>query len=251
MLIFIFVLLLILPVPAHAIVNIEDMGLVNNGQGVNGKVSLAVNGSSGNSNTVNGEADGQIDWRHGRNTEIAVASYAYGKSNGARDTNKSFLHLRHRYMLRQGLDVEAFAQAQQNEFQRLKLRTLVGGGLRLGSKWEGWRYWLGLGSFFENETLRSTAANPLAPGSHLWRGNIYFTVDYKPNDRVTLQNTIYYQPAWRDAGDYRMLLNAVLGVSLGGPLALRLSLDISKDSRPPAGVKATDVGYTTALDYSF
>lgn len=244
-------LLFLLPTPAHAIVNIEGMGVESATQGVSGKVSLAVNGSSGNSNTLSGEGDGRLDWRHGRNTEIAVASYAYGKSNGTSNTNKSLIHLRHRYALLQGLDIEAFVQAQQDEFARLKLRTLVGGGLRLGWGSEGWKYWLGLGAFFENEILRSTAANPLAPRSQLWRGNAYFTLAYKLNDRVSLQNTVYYQPAWRDTSDYRMLESAVLGVSLGGSLALRMSLDMTKDSRPPAGVKSIDIDYSTALDYSF
>lgn len=246
-----FLLLFLLPSPAHAIVNIEDMGVGSDQQGVSGKASLAVNGSSGNSNTISGEAGGRLDWLHGRNTEIAVASYAYGKSNGARNTNKSFLHLRHRYALREGLDVEAFTQAQKDEFARLKLRTLVGGGLRLGWKAKGWRYWLGLGSFYVNETLSSTAANPLAPSSHLWRGNAYATLDYRFNDHVKLHNTVYYQPAWRDTADYHILFNSGLGVSLGGSLALRLSLDLAKDSRPPAGVKSTDISYSTALDFSF
>ena len=77
------------------------------------------------------------------------------------------------------------------------------------------------------------------------------TMHYDLNDRVSLHNTVYYQPAWKDTADYRLLESAGMAVTLTGQLQLRLSLDIEKDSRPPAGVKATDISYRTGLEYRF
>jgi len=241
--------LLFAPLQAWAIINTEGLGVPVDEEGLNGKAGLSANGSSGNSNKITGEANGRLAWRHGDHIEILVASYTYGKSRGVRDTNKSFVHLRHRYALDNALDVEAFAQAQQNEFSRIKLRALLGGGLRWSKQDDDWKIYLGLGSFYESETLRRAAAN--TPRSRLWRGNSYFTVSYALNERVGLLNTVYYQPAWKDTADYRLLENAALSVSLTEQVDLRLSIEMEKDSRPPTGVKTTDISYKTGLEYRF
>ncbi|MDQ6966003.1 MAG: DUF481 domain-containing protein [Mariprofundaceae bacterium] len=251
MYIFLFLLLLAAPAEAFAIINAEGLGVAVDKEGLNGKASLSVNGSSGNSDKINGEAGGRLVWVHGPHTEMLVGSYAYGKSRGKRDTNKSFLHLRHRYALDNSLDAEAFGQAQQNEFARLKLRTLLGGGLRWGQMDTDWTVYLGLGSFYENETLRSSAANTAPPRTRLWRGNAYGTLFYAFNERVGFQNTVYFQPAWKGTADYRLLENAALTVNLSEKLDLRLSIEVEKDSRPPTGIKSTDTSYKTGLEYRF
>lgn len=244
-------LFLILPVNAFAIINAEGLGIATDSEGLNGKASLAMNGSSGNSSRISGEAAGRLALVHGAHTEILVGSHAYGKSRGVRDTNKSFLHLRHRYALDDALDLEAFGQAQRNEFARLKLRTLLGGGLRWGRQEDGWRMYLGLGSFFESETLRGTAANPAPPAARLWRGNAYATLFYALNEHVSFQNTVYFQPAWKHTADYRLLENAAMSVKLTEQMDLRLSIDVEHDSRPPAGIRPADTSYKTGLEYRF
>jgi len=244
-------LLLLAPLNAWAIINAEGLGVSTDKEGLNGKASASVNGSSGNTDKINTELGGRLAWVHGPHTEILVASYAYGKSRGQRDTNKSFLHLRHRYALDDTLDLEGFGQAQQDEFARLKLRTLLGGGIRWGHEEDDWRTYLGIGSFYESETLRSTAAIAATPTTRLWRGNAYGTLSYNLNERVTFHNTLYFQPAWKDAADYRLLENASMTVNLVEHLDLRLSIDVAKDSRPPTGVKSTDTSYRTGLEYRF
>jgi putative salt-induced outer membrane protein YdiY len=248
---FLMFFLLLLPMQAQAIINAEGLGIPVDKEGLNGKAGLSVNGSSGNTDKINGEGSGRLAWKHGEHTEILAVSYAYGKSRGQRDTNKSFVHLRHRYALDNTWDVEAFGQAQQNEFARLKLRTLFGGGMRWSQQDDEWRIHLGLGSFYESETLRSDAANTAPPRTRLWRGNVYGNLYYALNDRVGFQNTLYFQPAWKDMPDYRLLESAAMTVNLTDKLDLRLSIEVEKDSRPPIGVKSTDTSYKTGLEYRF
>ncbi|PJC70876.1 MAG: hypothetical protein CO017_03090, partial [Zetaproteobacteria bacterium CG_4_8_14_3_um_filter_59_5] len=132
-----------------------------------------------------------------------------------------------------------------------KLRTLLGGGLRWGQRDDGWKVYLGLGSFYERETLRGTAANAASPRTRLWRGNAYGTLFYAINERVGLQNTVYFQPAWKDTADCRLLENAGMTVNLTEQLDLRPSIEVEKDSRPPAGIKPTDTSYKTGFEYRF
>jgi putative salt-induced outer membrane protein YdiY len=165
-----------------------------------------------------------------------------------RDTNRSFAHLRHRYGLDAAWDVELFGQAQQNEFALLKLRTLLGGGLRWSQQSDGLSLAIGLGSFFEREELKAAANEPAAS---LWRGNSYIALYYALNERVRLQNTLYYQPAWKNPADFRLLDDVALSVSLSDRLDLKLAVEIANDSRPPATIKDTDISYKTGMELRF
>ena len=243
-----FFLLLLTPLQAWAIINAEDLDLVVKGEGVGGKVGFSLSGNSGNSEKVTGEASGRLLRRGGDHTTMFVASYAYGKSRGLRDTNRSFAHLRHRYALDATWAVEAFGQAQQNEFALLKLRTLLGGGLRWSQQKDGFSLAVGLGSFYEREELKPAANEPV---TSLWRGNSYLSLYYALNERIRLQNTLYYQPAWSDVADFRLLDEAALNISLTDTLDLKLVIEIANDSRPPVGIKDSDISYNTGLEYRF
>ncbi len=241
-------LLLLTPRAALAIVNAEDLDLNIEEDGFIGKADVSVNGSSGNTVKINGEGNLRLLWRYGNHTDMLVGSHAYGKSSGNRDTNKSFVHLRHRYALNRIWAAEAFAQAQQNEFAQLKLRTLYGGGLRYSREVSGHAIHLGLGSFYEYEKLRVTANTP---DTRLWRGNIYFAWHFAVNNRIRLQNTIYYQPAWKSSADFRLLDDAAISIALAEQLDLKLSLEVAHDSLPPAGIRQTDISYKTGLGLRF
>ncbi|GAV20226.1 hypothetical protein MMIC_P1190 [Mariprofundus micogutta] len=245
--IFFFLVLFCIPVQAWAIINAEDLDLSMDEAGIAGKIGLSLTGSSGNSDKTNGEASGRLMWRHARHTEMLVGSYTYGTSRGIRDTNKAFAHLRHRYALNNVWDIEAFAQAQQNEFASLKLRTLLGGGMRWTHRDNDLTLHVGMGAFHEREKLR----NSIAPATRLWRGNAYMALGYSVNERVRLQNTLYFQPALNDSADYRLLDDAALSVTLTEQLDLRLSIEYANDSKPPVGIKDTDINYKTGLELRF
>ena len=241
---------IILPLQARAIVNAEDLDLNIAGNGAAGKMDLSLNGSSGNSNKLGAEASGRIIWQHDRQMEMLVGSYSYGKSRSVRDTNKAFVHFRHRYGWNETWAVEGFAQAQQDEFSRLKLRTLIGGGLRYSWQKQHWAWHIGLGSFYEQEKLRNTGNNS-TPATRLWRANSYLALRYKINDRIRIQNTIYYQPAWQDRADYRLLDDAAMHIALAENLDLKLVIEVTQDARPPAGIKRSDISYKTGLSFHF
>ena len=238
-----------LPTQALAIINAEDLDLSVDADGMAGKLGFSVSGSSGNSDKISGEGSARLIWRHGQHMEMLVGSFSYGKSRGVRDTNRSFAHLRHRYAWTNSWGLEAFAQAQQNEFARLKLRTLFGAGGRWSYQNHGLAMYVGVGSFYEREALRAVGA--IVPVTRLWRGNSYLALRYLFNARIRMQNTIYYQPSWKNPADYRLLDDAALHVALNDSLDLKLVIEVGQDSRPPAGVKSSDVSYKTGLSYRF
>jgi len=240
--------LFFIPAQAFAIVNAEDTTLLTDEEGLAGKFALSINGDRGNVATNGAEISSLLRLNHGKDTEILALNYKNAQSRGVRNANKSYLHLRHRHALDEAWALEAFGQVQQDEFANLKLRTLLGGGVRWSQKRETWRFHLGLGTFYEYEELRKSTSNAK---SYLWRASTYMTVDYLLNEQAKLHETIYVQPAWNALGDVRILNDMSLKVSLTDHLALSLTLEVTYDSRPPVGTVKTNVSYQTGIEYHF
>ncbi|MDQ6974815.1 MAG: DUF481 domain-containing protein [Mariprofundaceae bacterium] len=236
------------PMQASAVINAEDSLLHMNQEGLAGNLGLSINGNSGNSAKSNADIDSKLIWRHGVHTDMLMASFNQGQSRGKRNINKSYIHIRHRYALDQSWDIEVFGQAQKNEFSLLQLRTLVGAGMRWSLQKENrWALHLGLGSFYEREQLKITHA----PITTLWRMNSYLSLHYILNEKIQFRNTLYYQPAWKDTADIRLLDDATCNIVITDRMNLKLSLQVSHDSRPPIGVLATDTYYKTGLEIHF
>jgi len=245
---FTFVLLFLLPVQAVAIVNAEDTTLLVDKEGLAGKVALSADGNRGNVVTRGFKVSSLLRLKHAKDTEILALNYQQAQSRGVRNANKSYLHLRHRHGLSDAWAVEAFGQAQQDEFANLKLRTLLGGGLRWSQKRERWHFHLGLGTFYEYERLQKSVVNNKAT---LWRANAYMTADYLLSEQAKLHETVYLQPAWHTLADLRILNDTSLKVSLTEHLALSLTLEVSYDSRPPVDTVKTNISYQTGIAYRF
>lgn len=241
-----------LPLPAQAIVNIEGMRGGGKEPGISGSVSLSVNSTSGNSDTMAASTSGRLQWRQEHALTFLIASLAYGKSNQVRNTNKAFGHLRHVIEHGERLAYEGFIQAERNEFTRLTLRTLAGAGARLTLyENENGRVHLGVGAFRSAETLDESPGLTDSGTERLWRANIYLALHYALNKQLRIASTSYYQPATGDHGDYRLLEQASLKLAISDQLALKLSLDIAHDSLPPQTIKKTDTSYMTGLEYYF
>lgn len=237
-----------LPSQAFAIVNSEDTTLLADQEGLVGKVALSANGNRGNVITNGVEISSLLRLNHGKETEILALNYKKAESRGVRNANKSYLHLRHRHALDEAWALEGFGQVQQDEFANLKLRTLLGGGVRWSQEREVWHFHIGLGTFYEYEKLRKSIAKST---SYVWRANAYITTDYLLNDHVKVHETVYFQPAWNAVADLRVLNDTSLKVSLTDQLALSLTLEVTYDARPPIGTVKTNVSYQTGITYHF
>jgi len=247
------VCLLVCPVAALAIVNVEAIHIGTPVDGLSGTATASAGGASGNSNRFRGRADLHLQWHAGRHTDFAVFSYDYGKSRGRTDTNREFAHLRHRFQFAPVWAVEGFGQVERDEFARLSFRGLAGGGLRytLLEREDAAAVYLGLGGMFEREVLRRDFRTSDPRGQSLGRGNSYLTMQLRFNEQARLSSTTFYQPAVTDTGDFRLLEETALHIRLADGMELRLNVEVRYDSRPPQTVKTTDITYTTGITVSF
>jgi len=247
-------LLLLLPATAGAIVNMEDSRVQEPADGFSGELSLAVSGQSGNTDKSSVSAGSRLQWHHKPVTNFIVVNHESGKTDGVRDTNRSFLHARHIHEVAPRWAWEAFGQAEENEFTRLSFRGLMGGGVRREAfRSDDGRLVLtaGVGAFYSREELEPRTGATDAGVDTLVRGNFYFIIRYQLNEMVRLASTTYYQPATSDHRDYRALEQASLSVNLTRRLDLKIALDVAHDNRPPQFVEKTDTTYRTGIEYRF
>lgn len=238
---------------ASAIVNIENMRVGAPEPGYSGHIDLAVSGDSGNTETTEASLGGRLQHHRDQTTNFAILSYEYGETNDRRNTNATFLHARHIVQYRPTRAWEAYLQAEQDEFTRLSFRGLAGGGLRFTLMEEDDRIglYLGAGAYYTRETLEQRAGLSDDGTDEYGRASFYLSYQHKLNPQVSLMSTTYYQPRLDDGEDFRALEQASLRVKMNDRLSLKLSVDISHDSRPPQAVEKTDVSYFTGLSYSF
>lgn len=241
--------------PAQAIVNIENMNLLSDQarQGSDVQLGIDISGKNGNTSIRKTGFDSRFQKFKETGTHFLVLSYEYGESSNVKSTDKSFMHLRHIGYLTDTLSWEAFTQLESNEFTRLSLRSLIGGGVRykLSKLSVSHSSYFGAGMFRSKETLDEDPAFTDEGSDYATRANLYMVNKVKLSDNASLSNTLYYQPDLNEASDYRLLEQFRFKVDVAENLSIILSLDVSRDSRPPQSIKRTDSSYTTGFNYRF
>ena len=184
-------------------------------------------------------------------TDYLLLSGSYGKSNGVKSSDKSFVHLRHIQQFHPTTAWEAYLQAEKDQFARLEYRGLAGGGLRFNLYQQENRgaIYLGLGAYYSEERIDDAYAD--AGTERLWRGSSYLLLKYQATPNTVLMSTTYYQPAMGDSADYRALEQAAMKVKLNDQLSLVLSADYRYDSQPPIGVEKENSTVKTSFSLEF
>jgi len=241
-----------LPQTSWAIVNVSQSVTDSKVDGVEHILHISGDGAQGNTEKNTVKADILSQWKHGEHTEFLLIEYAYGKSKGVTNTDRTFAHLRHRTQVNDLWAGEAFFQKGRDAFTRLSDRTLLGAGARLSViEQEGkCGLYLGLGAFYERERL-SQALGTTDVESKLWRGNVNLIYKQQINEQVQISSTTYYQPALSQSSDYRLLEQAALHVAMFSNVQLKISLDFSYDSKPPQTIRQNDLRYSSGLEIKF
>jgi len=226
--------------PADAIVSMEDIHLGKPPQGFQGAFELSLKVDDGNTQQAAASTGMKLQWTEGMTTNFILGNYEYGESAGKTDKNEGFVHLRHIHQLDKQYAWEAFSQLSFNEFTKLNLRVLAGGGVRLtlADVTDKRASFFGLGAFYEYEKLDTDEAGDESESSV--RVNSYLVFKFRFNDHVSLVISTYYQPSLEDLSDFRAIEDMSLVSELTESLSLRVGLDLKHDSDPPADVEKTD-----------
>lgn len=212
----------------------------------------AFTGRTGNveSVVVGGAAFGAARW--GRHSFFATTQADYARFGSETRVSKSFLHGRYNYALTPLLFGELFAQQQQDKFQRLLLRELLGVGPRfLVADQEELRVAVGTAYMIEYERI---SVAPGAPDDNVTfnnRWSSYASGTWSPDSRVRAIGTVYVQPRFDDFGDVRVLLEGALSTQVLERLGVKVIATVRHDTQPPTTVKRTDVEIKNAFTLKF
>lgn len=241
------------PALAHAIVSMESVHLGKPRQGFSGNIDLSIDAEYGNTEKASASTGLKLEWSEDKITDFVLANYEYAENAGIKDKNASFVHLRHIHQVDEEIAWEAFTQFSHNEFTRLNLRALIGGGARLtvGNVSAKHAIYLGLGGFYEREDLDVETTAGVSATNNTLRGNAYLVLKYQFNPYVSMVSSTYYQPALDEFSDFRAIENGSLVSKLTDDLSLKLSLDIQHDSKPPPSVDQTDTSITVGFSLGF
>ena len=159
-------------------------------------------------------------------------------------------HLRYNYYLSQITALETFTQVEYDEFARLNLRFLYGGGVRFEMH-DGIVYSaLGFSLMYENEDIRETAGIPSEQDAQIIRSSNYFNFNLV-FDNFSLINTLYIQQSLASITDLRMLYDGGITANLSDNLQLVVELEIKYDSEPPARVDRTELSLSNGIVFNF
>lgn len=255
---FLLSMLLTASLPALCITNIENSRPGPPAEGWSGEVELGLSGKSGNQKESDYRVAGKLTWHSGPNTVFAIADRDYGKTLGIKDSDDTFAHMRGIHAFSESFAGEAFIQWQQNEFDNLESRSLMGAGGRfdLIHQPEVITFSLGLGGFREREELDLGTYKEI---NWAWRVNTYTAYRHQINPQVRLVNVIYYQPNVDELKDYRILFDFGFLVAISKSLSLALNYSLSHNSEPAINLQAnppinkheTNSQYSTSITYRF
>jgi hypothetical protein len=190
--------------------------------------------------------------RVGRHGFFGSSHIDYARFNRATTLSKSFVHLRYEHRLVDWLYPEGFVQQQQDKFQRLQLRELVGIGLRfILADSDDVRIAYGTSSMFEYERISVPERALDDPESVALRASNYLTATWLMDSRTRLLGTVYIQPRIAEPDDVRLLFESALSTRLGQRFEVTVLVTLRYDSAPPTLVKAIDAEVKNALVLRF
>ena len=252
------VLLTIFSVNSWSITNIEETRLAPLPEGFSGKIMASIEGKNGNSDKEEYSLSGKLNLKEEKNTWVVLAERNYGKADDIVNEDAVFWHgrLTHDYTVRTAS--EMFIQYEEDEFTHLQFRALTGAGLRrnLFVDQESILFSYGLGGFREKEKVDLISFETT---DYTTRFNLYYSYKHALNPQLVISNTAYYQPAYDDFDDYRLLFNLAMNVRINNKFSLQVDYQLRRDNEPPENlflivplnIKKTDTNYKTSIVYEF
>jgi putative salt-induced outer membrane protein YdiY len=250
--------LMILSSHGLAISNIESERPGWPEEGWSGHLELGLSGENGNSKEKDYSFAAKVTNRIDNNIYLGIAEGAYGEANKVKDTDDAFLHARWIRVLNERWAAEGFTQWEDDEFDHLESRTLLGGGGRyvVAADQDLFSLSVGLGAFREKEVVD---LDTFERTNWAWRLNSFLVYKHRLNDQVVINLTNYYQPDLDHFSDFRVLLTASMSVKINASLDLKLHFkgthdsepDQNPDANPPIYLQSTNTEYVTSLVYNF
>ena len=231
------------------IVNVENLRHEIDSLGWSGHARVDTQVEKNNANRIF-EFSNQlrIQYKREKSVWFLIHDMGFKEINANEIKNNSTQHLRYSHTLSPRISYEAFIQSQTDRVSEIKLRALVGTGLRFGlydSK--KYKFFLGTTIMYEHENSVDDIDNV----QNNVRSSNYFTFKIKPNKNVSIIGTSYFQPLVDQFSDYRILNETAFLFKIFKNLEFISTVYYIYDSFPVTNVVKEQFKLTNGLIYSF
>jgi putative salt-induced outer membrane protein YdiY len=240
--------------PARAQVNIEALRSDLDQHPLYLSLQASFAGHLGNTNGAVGGGAAFAGLTSGRHLAFIKFQGDYAEFSGKVSIEKAFTHARYDVRILPFLYGEAFAQIEENPFQRLAIRQVDGVGLRValverrevhlfvGSAWMA-----DYEKLSDDESSVGTFVGP-----HWWaqRWSNYAAVGWRMNDRARISDAFYIQPRWNGFYDFRLFNDAAFVMDIDKHFSAKIDCQVHYNSTPPSRVLPTDVDTVTSLVFT-
>jgi len=223
--------------------------------GLSGELRTNFEWRTGNVELLRLSASALLVWRACDHAIVSSSSIDFGQTGaGERYLFRTFSHLRYQLRTSDLLTWEAYGQLAHDEFRRINVRALAGTGARftlsdgaLGRLTLGTAYMLEHERFADSATLSDSGRTRL---NH--RASFYLNGRVSPEDNLTLQATLFYQPrfdAW--FSDWLFHAETQIAVRVLSRLSMTFAFTVAYDATPPETVAALDTTTTVGIAWTF
>jgi hypothetical protein len=114
------------------IINIEERRIRGTHDSIHwyGHLNFGLNATKVRETILNFNTDVQLEYKWKKNIVLSLATYNLVKVGQKSLVNSAFQHLRYNYKIKDYFTWELYGQLQNNQIQYIKIRALVGSGLR-------------------------------------------------------------------------------------------------------------------------
>ncbi|HEX7357020.1 MAG TPA: DUF481 domain-containing protein [Ignavibacteriaceae bacterium] len=250
--IFYLILFVILGCSNFAQINTERYRKDSDSPGFTANANVDITAITGNTDFQFINIGGRLNYNWGESYTFLVSDAGFGWDEGKRIFDQALLHLRHVQSFSDLLQGEAFGQIDFNKKRLLNERELIGGGVRIRLlKFEDLKLRLGTGYFYEHEKINNSKNSADRIDLFANRLSTYLTIEYKLKDDINFNTITYFQPQIGVWGDYRILSENSLIISLSSLVDINIIFSLRYDSEPPETIKKLDTVTKFGFTFNF
>jgi hypothetical protein len=189
-----------------------------------------------------------LQYTSGKHTLLALNNLGFMRVEGENLINNGFQHLRYNYKIGNGFTTaEAFIQHQYNSIRLLQRRFLLGGGPRFRIyENESTGVFIAPLVMYEQELL-----NDGSPRTDRFKGDLYVSFTWSPDESITFSHTTYYQPDFSLMSEYRISSETGLEMQFTANFSFLITWNLAFDSHPPADIPGLFYTLRNGIKYSF
>jgi putative salt-induced outer membrane protein YdiY len=230
------------------IINIEDKRLGIEEDGWKGNVDLNFRFTQNVNSIWQINNRIAVQYKKEKNTHLLLGDMNLVRSNNSDLINFGYIHYRFSHLIQRNPDIqlEGFTQSQYNTVQKIRLRSIAGGGLKfkvLGS--DSINLNIGWTFFYEYEEVTTPEY------SNVVRNSNFLSFNWKINAAWDFKTILYYQPNIVDFRDYRISNETSISHRFSEHFSIVGNLSFLYDSRPPINVPVNIFNSSISLRYKF